>query len=238
MDDGVTLLADRWVARADVRPAPADRARPFPVRAPAVRRAAVRPPVRRARPPGRDPERARHVRLGGRVQPVRRARRRARDAPVAARAAVACRADRDDGPELSRPRPMGGRARGRRRPRGARNPGQRLTVPRPDVCRRFDLARVGRVVARHHRRPGATGGAGRDDARAPQPAPAPLRAPPRHRSTSASRAPRWRGSARGSRRRTRPRRTGRAETTRPASPRDRAGPDDLRLARHSAPVDA
>ena len=76
MDDGVVLLADRWVARRERRARPADGARALALRAAPVRRAAVRPAAGRARTPGRDPERARHVRLRRRVQPVRRARRR------------------------------------------------------------------------------------------------------------------------------------------------------------------
>ena len=96
MDDGAVLLADRWVARDGARPAPADGAGALALRAHAVRRAAVRAAAGRARAAGRDPERARHVRLRGRVQPVRRARRRAGHAALDPRAAVACRADRDD----------------------------------------------------------------------------------------------------------------------------------------------
>ena len=63
MDDGVVLLADRWVAREAADRATAHRARALALRAAAVRGAALRTAAGRAGPAGGHPERARHVRL-------------------------------------------------------------------------------------------------------------------------------------------------------------------------------
>ena len=141
-------------SRARRRATPADGARALPLRPQGSLRAAVRQAARRARPSGRGPERARDVRLGGELQPVRRARRRSGDALLDTPPALASRADRDARPELHGARAVGGRLGGRGRPGGARDPGQRVAVPRPDVRRRRPLARDGRIVD------GARGGAG------------------------------------------------------------------------------
>ena len=197
MDDGVVLLADRWVARESADRGTADRPGPLAVRTQAVRRPAVRAAAGRAGAAGRDPERARHVRLGRPLQPVRRARRRAGDAALDPRAALALRADRDDRAELPRPRAVGGRARCGRRPRGALDPGQRLAVPRPDLRRRQPVARDLGLVAGARRRAGAAVRAAGDGPGAAAAAGAARRAAARRTSTSARPAPRSTGSARG-----------------------------------------
>ena len=139
MDDGTVLLADRWVATESAeRPQPTVLVRsPYGRR---VHRTAVRTAAGRAGAAGGDPERPRHVRIGGRIQPVRRARGRAGHVAMAPRAAVARRPDRDARAELPRPGAVGGRARRGRGSRRALDPGQRLAVPRPDLRRRQPVA--------------------------------------------------------------------------------------------------
>ena len=83
------------------------------------------------------------------------------------------------GAELSRPRAVGRGARGRRRPGGARDPGERLAVPRADVRGREPVARDRSVVARARRGAGAAARAARDGARAAAPARRPRAAPDR-----------------------------------------------------------
>ena len=113
MSSASATCASRWTTARCCWPTGTSRARrasePQPtvlVRSPYGRRQLVRPDLRtaagRARPAGRRPERARHVRLAGRVQPVRRARRRPGHAALDPRTALARRADRHDRPQLPR----------------------------------------------------------------------------------------------------------------------------------------
>ena len=198
MDDGAVLLADRWVARAT-------RERPQPtvlVRSPYGRRQAVGLLFGRLLA-----ERGLQVVIQsvrgtfgseGDVQPVRRARRRPGHAALDPRAALARRANRDDRPQLPGPRAVGGRARGRRRPGSAGDPGQRLAVPRPDLRGRQPLAGDGGLVAGARRRAGAPARAAGDGPRA---APSARRCSRSCRSPSSTSAPparRSRGFARRS----------------------------------------
>ncbi len=131
MDDGVGAAGRPLGGALGAPPPPAHRAAALPLRPPAVRRVDLRPAPGRARLPGGAPERARDVRVRGRLQPVRRTRRRPRHAALDPRSALARRGHRDVWPELPGPRPMGG-GRGLRRGGtvGARRPGDRLAVPR------------------------------------------------------------------------------------------------------------
>ena len=166
MDDGAVLLADRWVARVD-------RDRPQPtvlVRSPYGRDKAVGLLFGRLLA-----ERGLQVVIQsvrgtfgseGSVRPIRRACRRARDAALDPLAAVACRSDRDDRPELPRARAVGGCVRGRRRSSGARDRGERVAVLRADVRRREPRARERRLVAGARLDPGGPVRADRDQPRA------------------------------------------------------------------------
>ena len=166
MDDGVVLLADRWVARES-----ATEAQPTVlVRSPYGRKQFVGLLFGRLLA-----ERGLQVVVqsvrgtfgsGGRFSPFdERADGLATLRWIRA-AALARRADRDDRAELPGPRPVGGRARRGRRSGGAVDPGQRLAVPRPDLRRRQPVARDLGLVAGARRRAGAAVRAAGDGPRA------------------------------------------------------------------------